>query len=171
MLPCPLCAHLQPEPGECEICGHAVGAASGAAERVAPLDGLEPSAHPAAPRVETSALDALEPTAHPPAGSVAAAALELEPTRVAPLDVDSPALEGLERTGAEPDEPTPLSVFVACRYCRTPALPGERICGRCGMRLPQDAAATGAPDARAGRVCGCGALVRGRACPSCGAAR
>jgi hypothetical protein len=80
-------------------------------------------------------------------------------------------MEGLERTasGIPGDGPTPLAVFVACRYCRTPALPGERICSRCGMRLPVASGPRGGPGAEGGRVCGCGALVRGSACPTCGA--
>ena len=33
---------------------------------------------------------------------------------------------------------------VVCRYCHAEALPGETLCGRCGMRLPVPLAPTGA---------------------------
>jgi hypothetical protein len=170
MITCPLCEHAQAEAGECEICGYALGSGSGAAARPPPMDGLERAGYAPAPAVHALPVEGLEPTAHARVGPVVAPPLELEPTGAAPLDVDAPALDGLERTAADPvDDPTPMSAFVACRYCRTPALPGERICGRCGMRLSLAAGGSKEPVGGAGRACGCGALVRGRACPSCGA--
>jgi hypothetical protein len=174
MIVCPLCEHAQAEAGECEECGKRLSGVPGAAARVAPLEGLEPTGHAAAQSAEAPAVDGvdgLEATSHAPVGEVAPLPVETEPTRAAPVDVDGPALEGLEHTSSEipGDGPTPLPVFVTCRYCRTPALPDERICGRCGMRLPVAAGPRGDPAAEVGRVCGCGALVRGGVCPACGA--
>ncbi len=171
MIVCPVCDHSQAEAGACALCGSPLAVESDLAAGPAPLEGLEPTGHAAAWAPEASPVDGLEPTAHAPAGAVAPPPLEIEQTRIAPLDVDAPALDGLERTAQQGpgDEPTPLPVFVTCRYCRSPALPGERICGQCGMRLPVAVGAGGAPASPGGRVCGCGALVRGRTCPSCGA--
>ena len=100
-------------------------------------------------------------------------ATDLEPTRAAPVDVDAPPVPDLERTdqGVPDDAPTALPALVACRYCRTPAMPGERICSRCGMRLPADGRASpaAAGPAAAERRCGCGALAgEGARCPGCG---
>lgn len=171
MIVCPLCEHAQTEPGECESCGKRLAGMRGTAAQVAPIEGLEPTGYAVAWPPEAAPVDGLEPTSHAPAGEVVSPPLEIEPTRAAPLDVDGPAMDGLERTASEipGDGPTPFAAFVACRYCRTPALPGERICGRCGMRLPVDAGARGGHAAEVGCVCGCGALVRGGACPACGA--
>jgi hypothetical protein len=171
MIVCPVCDHSQPGAGACELCGGPLAPEADLAAGMAALDGLEPTLHAAAWGPDAPPVDGLEPTAHAPAGAVAPSPLELEQTRIAPQDVDAPALDGLERTAQQgPDDgPTPLPVFVTCRYCRSPALPGERICGQCGMRLPLASGASGAPAAPAGHVCGCGALVRGRSCPSCGA--
>jgi hypothetical protein len=170
MIVCPLCEHAQAETGDCEICGKRLAGVLGTAPGVVPIEGLEPTGHAAAWPPAAPPVEGLEPTSHAPAGEVAPPPLEIEPTRAAPLDVDGPAMDGLERTASEipGDGPTPLAVFVTCRYCRTPALPGERICSRCGMRLPVAAGPRGA-GAEVGRVCGCGALVRGGACPICGA--
>jgi hypothetical protein len=172
MIVCPMCEHVQPEAGECEVCGKRLaGPGGGDAARVERIEGLEPTAHDAAAALASTPVDGLEPTAHAPAGAVAPTPVEVEPTRAAPLDVDAPAMDGVERTaaGIPGDVPTPFPVFVSCRYCRAPALPGERICGRCGMRLPIVAGTRGEAAAHAGSVCGCGALVRGRTCPACGA--
>ncbi len=169
MIVCPVCEHAQTAAAECEACGSRLDDRAAAARPApAPLEGLEPTAHEPI-RVRAERLPDLEPTAHAPAGDVPADPLDLDPARAAPVDVDAPGLEDLERTeaGIPGDGPTPLPVFPVCRYCRTPALPGERICARCGMRLPvvQDAEAP----ARVARRCGCGALVAGSACPACGA--
>lgn len=174
MIVCPLCEHTQADAGECEVCGKRLAGVPATAARVAPLEGLEPTGLPAAWPAQAAAVDevdGIEPTSHAPAGEVAPPPLELEPMRTAPVDVDAPAMEDLERTASEiaGDGPTPLPIFVTCRYCRTPALPDERICGKCGMRLPFTAGPRGDPAADVGRVCGCGLLVRGGVCPACGA--
>jgi hypothetical protein len=176
MIVCPLCEHAQVAAIECEVCGRTLAGAGGPVPGVPRLEGLEPTLYDPAPPLPGT-LPELEPTARaaaPVTAGVAAAAafepLQLEATRAAPIDVDAPPLADVERTGFElpADGPTALPAFPICRYCRTPAMPGERICSRCGMRLPVLVPA-GAPEASAGRVCGCGALVRGGACPACGA--
>lgn len=177
MIVCPLCEHPQERGAECEVCGRALAAPSVADPPVAPVDGLEPTLHaatPAAAVLPGPFLD-LEPTLQAPVDVDAAFTVEVEPTRAPPVDVDGEAVPDLERTAAAiPDDgPTPLPLAAVCRYCRTPALPGERICGRCGMRLPfVPVAAPAAPDVAAGeerRCTDCGALAPGDRCPACGA--
>jgi hypothetical protein len=96
----------------------------------------------------------------------------VEPTRAAPVEVVEVTIPDLERTQAElpGDGPTPLPVAIICRYCRTPAFPGERRCSRCGMRLPVfDGGGAPASQQEAQRFCSCGVPVTGALCPSCGA--
>jgi hypothetical protein len=169
---CPVCEHPQELGAECELCGMSLAHAGTAAASVAPVDGLEPTLHGAVDFLPELVPD-LEPTHHAPAGVVALlAAVEVEPTRIAPVDVEDaspvPDLERTEAEGLPGDGPTPLEAMPVCRYCRTPSMPGERICSRCGMRLP---VAGGRPSvvAAAPRLCGCGAPVSGARCPSCGA--
>jgi hypothetical protein len=172
MIVCPLCEHAQEAGEACEVCGRAFGPGQAPPVEVPPVEGLEPTGFrglevPAEPFPE------LEPTRHGDVFPVVEETPLLEPTLAAPVDADAPAMEDLERTGADlpGDEATPFPVMVTCRYCRTPAGPGERICGRCGMRLP--VAAVAAPDpgpaGEAPRICGCGATIRGPLCPGCGA--
>jgi hypothetical protein len=174
MIVCPVCEHAQALGSECEVCGKRLAVHGVAGDEVAPLDGLEPTLFPAV-QAPGEAVPGLEPTRvgeaelvpAPPDGLAEA----LEPTLAAPVEVDVAPAVDVERTGAElPDaERTPLPVFVTCRYCRTPAMPGERLCGRCGMRLPVAGAAP-AEAGPAGRRCGCGAwVVSSGSCPACGA--
>lgn len=180
MITCPLCEHTQAAATECEVCGRALAAAPAPAAlpaaAAAPMEGFEPTASdPVAVALEVGAgsFADLEPTRHPAMEVAPVEALELEQTRAAP--VDAPPLEAvpdLERSpaGLTDEERTPFPALVTCRYCRTPAAPGERLCSRCGMRLavaPIPGPAAAAPEGTL--VCGCGAPVRGARCPNCGA--
>jgi hypothetical protein len=80
---------------------------------------------------------------------------DLEPTFTPPID----------------DGPTPAPAVVICCYCRTEAAPGERRCGRCGMRLPVLAAPAAGPASGppAPTLCSCGTPVTRSRCPTCGA--
>lgn len=94
----------------------------------------------------------------------------MEATSIDPVKIVADAMEGLETTsleGIQGDVPSTGSVVAICRYCRTPAFPGEAFCGHCGMRLP----AIAGPQATAleARVCrDCGTPLSGEACPACG---
>ena len=94
----------------------------------------------------------------------------MEATAIDPVQIVADAMEGLETTSVEGipgDGPSTESVVAICRYCRTPALPGEAFCAHCGMRLP----AIAGPQATAleeVRLCrNCGTPVPGEACPAC----
>jgi hypothetical protein len=189
MIVCPVCEHTQPFSGECEVCGKALGPA-GAGDAESPfmvslsnqerLDGLEPTLHAVLRQAQderTAApelLAELEPTAAARTGAVSAAPellAELEPTAAARTGAVDPApVPDLVPTAVADlpgDGPTPQPIAVLCRYCRSPAMPGERMCGHCGMRLPV-AAGRPAPTA-APRACSCGLPVSGAVCPGCGA--
>ncbi|ACL65550.1 conserved hypothetical protein [Anaeromyxobacter dehalogenans 2CP-1] len=173
MIVCPVCDHPQALGSECEVCGKRLALHGVPGDEVSPIDGLEPTRF-AAVQAPGEAVPGLEPTRvgeaafepAPPDGLAEA----LEPTLAAPVEVDVAPTPDVERTGVElpATERTPLPVFVTCRYCRTPAMPGERLCGRCGMRLPL-AGATPAEAGPAGWRCGCGAWVVSGPCPACGA--
>jgi hypothetical protein len=170
MIVCPVCEHAQAAGVECDVCGKLLDAAAAAAALDVRLDGLEPTAFaPAA--AAAGAVEGLEPTrAAPVDAGPGAVAPDLEPTRAAPVDADAPPLEGLERTeaGIPDDGPTLVPLVVTCRYCRTPSAEGERICGRCGMRLPVVEVPAAAPAPPEVLRCGCGTPVRGGRCPACG---
>ncbi len=171
MIVCPVCEHQQVTGAECDVCGKRLVEGPAGIPAVAPLDGLEPTRQPGAD-APADRLSELEPTALGRAGDVAPEPVSLEPTRIDPVDVAVEAAPDLERIGEGiPDDPrTEVPLFVTCRYCRTEAMPDERVCGRCGMRLPDFGGPR--PDADvAPRICGCGAAVRGALCPSCGARR
>lgn len=171
MITCPVCENQQPHGGECEVCGRRLDGPPPPVAPVAPMDGLEPTR--AAPvDVDGERFPDLEPTR---AGDVFVAAErvpDLEATAAAPVTVAAELLPDLERTAEAPipgDAPTALPAVVVCRYCRTPATGGERLCGRCGMRLPVSSAGAPAAAPAAERICSCGLPVRGSRCPSCGA--
>ena len=110
--------------------------------------GLEPTrlTEPAAP----SALDLLDE--EPPAGADPGLESWLEPTMASPIP------------STDAEEPATVS----CRYCRTPAVPGERFCGRCGMRLAAQARAP-ALASKIPLVCSaCGVPGEPGVCRSCG---
>lgn len=180
MIVCPLCEHAQPAGEACDVCGRRLELAAGETAPVPALDELEPTLHaaaeaPAVPRLEGLEPTGLEPESFSPAGLAEPEPFpDLEPTGAAPVAVDVAPAPDLEPTAvAVPgDAPTPLPGIMLCRYCRTPALPSERRCGRCGMRLPVVAASAqegeGAGPATV-HLCSCGAPVTGSACPACGA--
>ncbi len=174
MIVCPVCEHPQPTGAECEVCGKRLAAGSAGAPAVPLMAGLEPTLHEAAPVPPPTVIRELEPTAHGPVTEVRVDPTPgVEPTRAAPVDVDVAPAPGIERTeaGIPEDARTAVPALVVCRYCRTTAMPGERICTRCGMRLPVFDAPASAEAAPEGRRCSCGAFVTRGLCPVCGARR
>ncbi len=177
MIVCPVCEHQQVQGADCEVCGKRLltGAAAVAAMPPDPVDGLEPTRHAASDAGDVSPVE-LEPTLHAAAGPVAGDRTpDLEATCTVPVDVSVDETPDLERTASEipGDAPTVLPAMPICRYCRTPAMPGERLCSRCGMRLaiPSQTRAQEAAAAAAVRHCSCGSVARVDAplCPTCGA--
>src|SRR5512133_1195710 len=180
MIACPLCEHLQAAGDACDVCGRVLERPGFLDGALPALDGLEPTAQPGVGPVDVAPLAELEPTLLD-AGAAPRPAPEpfpdLEATRAPALEIELEAdpVPELEPTAAAPaDPPTPLAASPTCRYCRTPAAPGERRCARCGMRLPVVRAAREGPadeglEAAAVRRCSCGAPVSGALCPACGA--
>jgi len=170
MVVCPLCENTQEGGSECEVCGRRLPAPPEWLASIDALEGLEPTLQAGPGEVALTPVPGLEPTLaavvdvpdDPPLE-------EIEATRTAPVEVAVESVPDLERGGeAIPgDVPTPYPAVVSCRYCRAPAEPGQRICERCGMRLPVADAV--APEAGEARLCSCGAPVRGGRCPACGA--
>jgi hypothetical protein len=179
VITCPVCEHQQAGGADCEVCGRlrSAGGATpiGVEVPVASLEGLEPTAQAdAAAPGDVAPLPELEPTLQVSAGAVVIEPLpELEPTGAASTDpshaAPGEALPGLEPTFAPAsDARTALPLFPVCRYCRTPAGPGERLCGRCGMQL---GGVVAPPPGRPGddqRRCSCGAPITRSICPACG---
>lgn len=175
MIVCPVCEHSQISGAECEVCGKRLAVPAAAVPVVAPVEGLEPTLHPSVDTPVERVAD-VEPTRHAPSRLApelgADRVADLDSGRAAPVDVVAETTPDLERTAsALPDGPTAVPSFVTCRYCRTPAMPGERLCSRCGMRLPDFGVGAGAGERSPGEVklCTCGAqpMADGR-CPSCG---
>ncbi len=172
MIVCPVCEHAQESGAACEVCGKRLAAGAAAIPAVAPVEGLEPTLHPAA-AAPVERVAELEPTRHPAAEAAPEPVPDVEATAAPPVDVDAAPLADVERTGAAgiPDDgPTLLPMIVTCRYCRSPAMPGERICAQCGMRLPVLPEGERPPEGPASVRCtSCGALAApGGRCPSCG---
>ena len=177
MIVCPVCEHQQVQGAECDVCGKRLVAGVSAADLAVPrVEGLEPTLQ-APVDVPEERVTELEPTRRDP-GAVAAFAPDptpdLEATATAPVDVEVDPTPDVERISSETsdDAPTAVAAFATCRYCRTPAAPGDRICARCGMRLPVLTESAGvAETAVAPRICSCGVPVRPGAalCPVCGA--
>jgi hypothetical protein len=173
MITCPVCEHAQGVGPECEVCGRLLEEGPGSGLAVAPpLEGLEPTGLAGALDVPAEPVPGLEPTrlegwGDPPPETVP----DLEATRAPPVEVAAEPLADLEPTFAAPiDEgPAPLLATVICRYCRTEAAPGERRCGRCGMRLPVPLSAAPAGLDRPHALCSCGTPVTRSICPACGA--
>jgi hypothetical protein len=168
MIVCPVCEHPQAQGAECEVCGKQLVDGATADLALASVEGLETTAHPP---IDTASerLGELEPTHHAPAALVEERT-PIEATAAAPVDVDVAPVPDIEQTasGIPGDAPTALPAIVACRYCRTPAVAGERLCTRCGMRLPV-LGPSPAEAAVAARICSCGLTVRASRCPGCGA--
>jgi hypothetical protein len=177
VITCPVCEQPQADQAECLVCGHALGVgaagAAGAEPAVAPLEGLETNAQETGAAVDLGGtFPELEPTLLAVAGAVAADPMpELEATLAAPVEAPGELVPDLEPTSAAPsaDGRTELPLFPVCRYCRTPAGPGEKLCGRCGMQLgglvpPGPVAAGTGP-----RLCSCGTPITRATCPACGA--
>jgi hypothetical protein len=174
MIVCPVCEHRQETGSECEQCGRRLEEGRGTDAPVAPMDGLEPTALDTSGAATATAelLTDLEVTRFEPAEAPLLSEIvpNLEQTRADPVEVVADPTPDVERVqaGLPEDGPTPLSMVVTCRYCRTEAGPGERLCGRCGMRL--EARAAPAASAAAGpRLCSCGTPVTRPRCPACGA--
>jgi hypothetical protein len=173
VIACPVCEHLQDAGAECEVCGRALATLGGVDQPVTALEGLEPTAL-ASDRAggEVAPLPDLEPTLQPAAGPVAALHLaELEPTRAPRVEATGEVVPDLEPTAAPPsgDGRTELPLFPVCRYCRTPAGPGDRLCGRCGMRLQIEPGTGPGALVAEPRFCSCGTPITRSTCPACGA--
>jgi RNA polymerase subunit RPABC4/transcription elongation factor Spt4 len=148
---CALCENVQPSGDACDVCGHPFPAG----ERVEPV--VEP-------------LPDLEPTLQLPVEADGELVDGLEATAIGPVQVVADTVEGLMPTAAEglPDDgPAGEPVVSICRYCRTPAFPGEAFCGHCGMRLPAVGGGV-APPMEVVLCRDCGTPVRGETCPACG---
>jgi hypothetical protein len=173
MIVCPVCEHAQPHGGECEVCGKRLAGPPPPAAAIERVEGLEPTGYEGGAVAVADPVPGLEPTGHGEVHLVPDLVPDLEATRAAPVDVDAAEIPGVERSGAAglpADARTVLPAFPTCRYCRTPAVPGERVCSRCGMRLPVlSAPGSAAAPAEAVRLCSCGAPRRGPVCPACGA--
>lgn len=174
MTVCPVCEHAQAAGAECEACGMRLAPGPAGEPAVAPLDGLETTGHAPVDAPEVAIPD-LERTAHGRVDVDVPPGPEIEQTRAAPVDVAGEAVADLEPTrqaGLPDDGPTALPFAPTCRYCRTEAAPGERVCSRCGMRLPVVELALEPIDE--GEETGpapcpsCGVPASGQRCPTCG---
>ena len=109
---------------------------------MATLEELEPTLH-AAEEAEVAPLDDLERTAVAEADAARATPPPeappewLEDTHHPPAPVTVATLPDVEPTahGAAPSAPRDPFALPVCRYCRTPAAPGDSFCERCGVKL------------------------------------
>jgi hypothetical protein len=148
---CALCENRQDAGEACDVCGRPFPVEERLPPPVEPFPDLEPTA------LAAGSGSPLEPVEG------------LEQTRIDPVQVVGGAIEGLEPTLAQgiPDDGDTPDPAPVCRYCRTPCLPGEAFCARCGMRLPGRTGGEGV--ALSVVLCrDCGTPVRGAACPACG---
>ena len=177
MITCPVCEHQQASGSECEVCGRRLEEGLGTDAPVAPLDGLELTSLDADRAAEAAPLERvpdMETTRFEPADAPAGELVpDLEATRAAPVEVAPDVTPDLERgqEGLPDDGPSLLPLTVICRYCRTEAHPADRLCARCGMKLPRPhvPVAASARGLAAPRLCSCGTPVTRSRCPSCGA--
>ena len=156
MVICPVCEHAQDGGGECQVCGKRFEHPGADEPRIARLPDLEPTVLEPRAAANVDPVPDLEPTSHQ-AGSAGGA----------PVEVAS----WIERTSlpAEGASTPDLLAAAVCRYCRTPASPGDVFCGGCGLKLPFHARATALADPPLRRCRFCGVSGAGDACPSCGA--
>ncbi len=177
MITCPVCEHQQASGSECEVCGRRLEEGRGTDAPVPPLEGLELTSLDASGAAGAAPLERvpdMETTRFEPADAPAAELVpDLEATLAAPVEVAPDVTPDLERgqEGLPDDGPSLLPLTVICRYCRTEAHPADRLCVRCGMKLPRpDAPATAPAGGPASpRLCSCGTPVTRSRCPSCGA--
>ena len=113
---CPVCEHAQESGGECTVCGRRLLRDPPQGETVQPLADLEPT------RIEAQPATAMEPMA------------DLAPTQhdaIPEAETAEGSAPWLERTSLPPQAAPERDVFAlpTCRYCRTPAGPGERTAG------------------------------------------
>jgi hypothetical protein len=173
MTVCPVCEHAQVTGDECEVCGRRLSG-SAAPAVVSPLEGLERTALEEAGAVEAAPLADMEPTAQSAEAVEGERMPDLERTGLEAVaaEAEGEAVPGLEPTSSDPlawEERTPMVLAPHCRYCRTPAVPGEVICGRCGMQLPLFRPAMAqSPEGVSWRCPSCGASVPADVCPGCG---
>jgi hypothetical protein len=176
VITCPVCEQAQAAGDECQVCGRPLVGAGGATAAldeapVEPMEGLERTlAAPVEAAVEV--VPDLEPTLRVSAGAVPAEPMpELEATAAAPVQAPAEQVADLEPTAAAPsgDARTELPLFPVCRYCRTPAGPGQKICDRCGMQVVGLAPAGPAGEGPRPRLCSCGTPITRSTCPACGA--
>ncbi len=167
---CPVCENEQAAGDACDVCGRPFSSGGSGGASVEPLAGLEPTLFEAADAAGEPIPD-MEPTGFASGPAAPVTALEIDETRVAPVDVTVDAMAELEPTLAEPvpEDASAGSAGPVCRYCRTPAAPTDTFCYRCGMRL-----STASPGARGDGVAAppcrsCGTPAPGEACPGCGA--
>jgi hypothetical protein len=172
---CPLCEHAQASGADCEVCGKRLILGPAGIPHVPPVEGLEPTRIDAVDAPEAP-MPELERTHHAPVDAEGDLVPGVEPTRAAPVDAPEEILPDVERTPVEgiPDDgPAALPDAVVCRYCRTPAQAGERVCGRCGMRLPVyepvlDLLGLVGESPGPHPCPSCGVPASGPRCPSCG---
>jgi hypothetical protein len=176
MIVCPVCEHSQQAGSECELCGKRFATGTVPVLPVPRMAELEPTLHAdvrGAPD-DPGTIPDLEPTSAAAVDAVPQFTPDLEPTATAPVDVESVAIPDIERQQADlpGDAPTELPLAPVCRYCRTPAVPGEKLCSRCGMRLPVIDVQL-VPDGTQGvRLCtNCGSVSTRDLCPACGSRR
>jgi len=177
MIVCPVCEHQQVAGSECEVCGRRLEEGRGTDAPVATIEGLEHTALDAAGAAAAAppgeAMPELEVTRFEEAEAPLLAEIveDLEQTRAEPVEVAPDPTPDVERVqaGLPDDGPTLLPLVIVCRYCRTEAGPGEKICGRCGMRLSFLVAAPAGGAPTGPRLCSCGTPVTRSRCPACGA--
>jgi RNA polymerase subunit RPABC4/transcription elongation factor Spt4 len=176
MIVCPVCEHSQEAGAECELCGKRFAAGTVPVAAVPRMAELEPTLHADVRALDDipATLPDLEPTSAAAVDAVPEFTPDLEPTATAPVDVESVSIPDIERQQADlpGDGPTALPLAPVCRYCRTPAVPGERMCSRCGMRLPVIDPHLVPEGSTKVRLCtNCGSVTTRDLCPACGSRR
>jgi hypothetical protein len=175
MIVCPVCEHSQEAGAECELCGKRFVAGTVPIPAAPRMAELEPTLHADLRAIPDplGTLPDLEPTSAAAVDAIPEFTPDLEPTSTAPVDVESTPIPDIERQQSDlpQDAPTALPLAPVCRYCRTPAIPGEKMCSRCGMRLPVIDPQL-VPAGTQVRLCtNCGSVSTRELCPACGSRR